>query len=63
MYISMLKKLLSWVSQTKSSRILYNKNSAKKYKWNPSWFGAEAFDQNLINNIIEFQEAHGLKPD
>ena len=63
MYISMLKRLSNWVSQTKLSKVLYNRRSAKKLKWNPSWFGAEKFDDTLVERIIDFQKAHGLTPD
>ena len=41
----------------------YNKNSAKKYGWEPSWFGAKEFDNDLIENIKEFQRLHDLKVD
>jgi len=44
-------------------KIKYNKRSAKKYKWEPSWFGATKFDNNLIENIKEFQRLHDLKAD
>jgi hypothetical protein len=41
----------------------YNKKSAKKYGWEPSWFKADGFDNKLTENIKEFQERHGLKQD
>ena len=41
----------------------YNKRSAKKHGWNPSWFGAFAFDAALIQSIKEFQEANALTAD
>jgi len=44
-------------------KIRYNKRSAKKYEWEPSWFGATEFDNELIKNIKEFQELHDLKAD
>ena len=44
-------------------KIRYNKRSAKKYGWEPSWFGATEFDNELIKNIKEFQELHDLKAD
>ena len=44
-------------------KIRYNKRSAKKYGWEPSWFGATEFDGVLIENIKEFQELHDLKAD
>jgi len=44
-------------------KLRYNKRSAKKYSWDPSWFGATKFDGVLINNIKEFQKLHDLNPD
>jgi len=41
----------------------YNKRSAKKHNWDPSWFGATAFNNTLTSNIKEFQSLHGLKAD
>lgn len=41
----------------------YNKRSAKKYGWDPSWFGAIKFDDELIEKIEKFQEECGLKQD
>lgn len=41
----------------------YNKKSAKKYGWNPSWFGSRDFDSDLVINIKVFQKEHGLFAD
>lgn len=43
----------------------YNKKSAKKYGWHPSWFSATLteFDQNLIESIKRFQHDHELTVD
>ena len=41
----------------------YNKKSAKKYGWDPTWFEASDFDDKLTENIIEFQASHGLEQD
>ena len=43
----------------------YNQKSAKKHGWHPSWFSADLidFDNELLNEIISFQEHHDLKPD
>ncbi len=43
----------------------YNKRSAKKFGWHPSWFGDNLieFDNNLISCIVAFQHEHDLKPD
>jgi hypothetical protein len=43
--------------------INYNRSNAKKYSWDPTWFGAEEFDKNLIENIKEWQVSYGLNPD
>jgi len=44
-------------------KIRYNKRSSKKLGWDPSWLGEDAFDNNLIDSIIQFQINHDLKPD
>ena len=43
----------------------YNKRSAKKYGWHPSWFGdtLNDFDQNLCESIKRFQHDHDLSID
>ena len=43
----------------------YNKKSAKKNGWHPSWFAPFLVDFNneLIDEIIKFQTEHDLKPD
>jgi hypothetical protein len=41
----------------------YNKKSAKKLGWDPTWFNASDFDDTLIDNIEEFQFRHGLFMD
>lgn len=41
----------------------YNKKSAKKYGWDPSWFGATGFNEDLIINIKSFQKSFGLTAD
>ena len=38
----------------------YNKRSAKKHGWEPSWFGAAGFDNDLIEKIKSFQKENGL---
>jgi len=42
---------------------LYNKRSAKKHGWEPSWFHASRFDDILTENIKDFQMRHGLLQD
>ena len=41
----------------------YNKRSAKKYGWNPSWFAASDFDNVLVENIKDFQLKYDLEQD
>ena len=41
----------------------YNKKSAKKLGWEASWFEADDFNDNLVENIKEFQKRHGLQQD
>jgi len=44
-------------------KIFYNKASASKLGWEPSWFGAKEFDEKLVTNIRKFQKEHGLSAD
>tara|TARA_R110002074_G_scaffold154998_1_gene310680 strand:- start:1365 stop:2225 length:861 start_codon:yes stop_codon:yes gene_type:complete len=43
----------------------YNKISAKKHGWHPSWFAPylSDFDNELQDEIVKFQVEHNLKPD
>lgn len=43
----------------------YNKNQAKRFRWNPSWFipGHTEFDETLTKAIVEFQKSRGLTAD
>ena len=41
-------------------KIILNKRSAKKYGWELHWFGANAFDAELVNKIKRFQEDNYL---
>jgi hypothetical protein len=59
----MLKRLLNWDLQMKLYKALYNRRSAKKHGWTPTWFGAKKFDSYLIERVIEFQKIHDLSPD
>lgn len=43
--------------------LTYNLNSSKKHGWTPEWFGADAFSEDLINKIKEFQKKHELVSD
>lgn len=44
-------------------KIVFNKRTAKKFGWSPSWFGAFKFDSYLISRVLEFQREHDLKED
>ena len=44
-------------------KIRYNKKSSEELGWDPSWFGENDFDDNLIDSIVQFQINHDLKPD
>lgn len=48
---------------TLQEKINYNKRKAAKYGWEPSWFGADVFDANLIVKIKEYQRENGLSAD
>ena len=41
----------------------YNKKSAKKYGWEPTWFGGSDFNDDLVDKIKDFQMRHGLQQD
>lgn len=43
--------------------INYNKKQAQKYGWNPSWFGCQFFNEELIRAISRFQRTNGLTAD
>ena len=45
------------------SKVEYNIKSSKENGWDPSWFGATDFDENLVNKIIEFQKEAGVTAD
>ena len=44
-------------------KIFYNQASASKLGWDPTWFGCDEFDEDLINSIIDWQKINNLKPD
>ena len=41
----------------------YNSSSSNKLGWQPSWFGCEYFDEELVKAIKKWQRDHGLKAD
>lgn len=41
----------------------YNRDSLIKLKWSPSWFGAEEFNEEMIDKIVSFQKDVGLPED
>lgn len=50
---------MNWFKKT------YNKKSAKKHGWHPSWFASflTDFNEELLDEIVKFQVDHDLKPD
>ncbi len=41
----------------------YNSSSAAKLGWDPSWFGCDEFDDQLVLSIKKWQRKNGLKAD
>jgi hypothetical protein len=41
----------------------YNSSSASKLGWEPSWFGCDEFDVNLVKAVQKWQKENGLKAD
>ena len=44
-------------------KVFYNEGSAAKLGWEPDWFGAKEFDEELVKKITQFQKSIGLKSD
>jgi len=44
-------------------KIAWNKRSSVKYGWEPEWFGAAAFNKDLIKKIKSFQRKMKVKVD
>ena len=44
-------------------KIFYNEASAEKMNWEPSWFGVEDNDEELIEAVKAFQLEHDLQAD
>ena len=44
-------------------KIFYNEASSAKLGWKPDWFGAEEFDEDLVDEIRKWQRRNGLKSD
>jgi len=44
-------------------KIFYNKSSADSLDWDPSWFGAEYFDDDLLKAVRKWQRENDLKSD
>ena len=44
-------------------KIEYNVRSAHKHGWNPGWFGADDYNEELVEKITAFQEEYNLTPD
>ena len=45
------------------NKIFYNESSASKLGWEPSWFGEDEFNEELIEKISEFQAKYDLDSD
>ena len=45
------------------SKIKYNLNSSRRYGWKSDWFGADDFDEKLVEKIMEFQRSLGITAD
>ena len=41
----------------------YNSSSAAKLGWDPSWFGCDEFDIDLVNAVKKWQRSNGLTGD
>jgi hypothetical protein len=41
----------------------YNEASSQKLGWEPDWFGAENFQDDLVKKIRQFQREHGMTAD
>ena len=44
-------------------KVFYNQASGAKLDWNPSWFGVNEFDDDLIIAIKKWQKENGLSAD
>jgi hypothetical protein len=44
-------------------KVFYNRSSANSLGWEPSWFGAEHFDEDLTSKVRKWQRARGLVAD
>ena len=46
-----------------SDKVKYNINSSRRFGWKPDWFGANDFDDKLVEKIMDFQRSLGLAAD
>lgn len=44
-------------------KVFYNKSSADSLGWEPSWFGVNYFDEDLVKAIKKWQKDNGLSSD
>ena len=44
-------------------KVFYNKSSADSLGWEPSWFGVNYFDEDLVKAIKKWQKENGLTAD
>lgn len=41
----------------------YNESSAAKLGWDPSWFGCDFYDSDLVRAVMRFQHSHKMTAD
>tara|TARA_Y100000310_G_scaffold307966_1_gene350607 strand:- start:2666 stop:3559 length:894 start_codon:yes stop_codon:yes gene_type:complete len=46
-----------------NDKIIYNKSSSLRWGWEPEWFDADDFDEELVEKVKEFQEECSLDAD
>ena len=56
-------KLFNFLKMKFVDIIKYNQESSEKNGWDPSWFGVDAFDHELIRQVKIFQNQHKLAVD
>lgn len=61
--MGLLTKLFSCLKMKFIDIIAYNKKSAEKNGWDPSWFGATVYDSDLVKQVKIFQNQHKLSVD
>ena len=44
-------------------KVFYNQSSASNLGWNPTWFGEQYFDDDLVKAIRKWQKDYGIVAD